>query len=399
LVVTKDRTSGRFCILDDEKTFLNIAKRNLSKFLPDVKGVFISSPDEIYSIAREDEKTLYIIDINLGEFNGMDIYRKISRISDKARVIFITGDMALIEDETLRRQSLSEGGIDFIEKPIKWHEMAIKIKNHLKLLEYQFELEDKVEERTQMLLHADRLATVGTMVSSIVHEISSPLTFIKANQETFLFAYNKAKDTISDPEAIKLFEEFILPGIKDSLSGVNRIEELLKSFRKFYKKEQKVTVNDIVSILNEVKNLTFYSMKKNRIAFCMDLKNDGDYSIKCNRQELIQVFTNIVNNAIDALEDHPVENKKIDVSVYREKKFVVISISNNGPAINDSEMEDIFKPFFTTKGDEKGTGLGLSIVRQITRNMGGDVWIKNKEDLENVEFIVQIPVNQDPKKI
>jgi signal transduction histidine kinase len=394
----KTKSSGRFCVLDDEKSFLSIAKRNLSKFLPDVKGVYVSTPEEIYHVAQEDIQTLYIIDINLGEHNGMDIYRKISQISSKARVIFITGDIALIEDETLRRQSLSEGGIDFIEKPIKWHEMAIKIKNHLKLLEYQFELEDRVEERTQMLLHADRLATVGTMVSSIVHEISSPLTFIKANQETFIFAYNKVKNEIKDPEAIKVFEEFIVPGTIDSLAGINRIEELLKSFRKFYKKEQKVTVNDMVSILNEVKNLTHYSIKKNRILLVVDIKNDDSFSIKCNRQELIQVFTNIVNNAVDALEEYSADTRRISITVNREKKFVVITISNNGPSVEDNDIENIFKPFYTTKGDEKGTGLGLSIVRQIVRNMGGDVLLKNKEHSEDtVDFVIKIPINQDPK--
>jgi len=398
LVTNKVNSSGRYCILDDEKNFLNIAKRNLAKFIPDVSGVFVSTPDEVYKIAKEDLQTLYIIDINLGEDNGMDIYRKISQLSSKIRVIFITGDAALIENETFRRQSLSEGGMDFIEKPIKWHEMAIKIKNHLKLLEYQFELEDRVEERTQMLLHADRLATVGTMVSSIVHEISSPLTFIKANQETFLFAYKNAKDSIKDPVAIKVFEDYIIPGINDSLSGILRIEELLKSFRKFYKKEQKVTVNDIYSILNEVKNLTHYSIKKNKIQFNININNEEDFSIKCNRQELIQVFTNIVNNAIDALEEHPVENKLISISLNRENKFVVIKISNNGPAVNESDTENIFKAFYTTKGDEKGTGLGLSIVRQIIRNIGGDVWLKNKNTVSDmVDFIVQIPVNQDPK--
>ncbi len=395
---TKSSSSGRFCILDDEKTFLQIAKRNLSKYLPDVKGLYTETPEDSFKIAREDIQTLFIIDINLGEFNGMDIYRKISQFTSKSRVIYITGDTALIEDETFRRQSLSEGGIDFIEKPIKWHEMAIKIQNHLKLLEYQFELEAKVEERTLMLMHADRLATIGTMVSSIVHEISSPLTFIKTNQETFLFAYQKAKESIADKEALKIFENFIIPGVKDSLSGVQRIEDLLRSFRKFYKKEQKVTDNDIVSILNEVKNLTHYSIKKNRILLTVDIKNDGPFSIKCNRQELIQVFTNIVNNAIDSLEGYPLDPRRILFSVRKEKKSIIITISNNGPAIAESDAENIFKPFYTTKGDEKGTGLGLSIVRQITRNMGGDVWMENKSEIsDTVDFIIKLPISQDPK--
>ncbi|HQJ61552.1 MAG TPA: response regulator, partial [bacterium] len=184
------KTSSRFCVLDDEKNFLSVAKGQLSKYLPEIEGFYSTDPEEVYKLAAQDRLTLYIIDMNLGESNGMEIYRKIASISYRARVIFITGDIHFLEDEDIRRQTLSEGGMDFIEKPIKWHEMAIKMKNHLNLLEYQFQLEEKVEERTQMLIHADRLATVGTMVSSIVHEISSPLTFIKANQETFLFAYN-----------------------------------------------------------------------------------------------------------------------------------------------------------------------------------------------------------------
>ena len=60
-----------------------------------------------------------------------------------------------------------------MEKPVKWHELAIKVKNNMQLLLYQCNLEDIIAERTQQLIHADRLATVGTMVSTIINEISS----------------------------------------------------------------------------------------------------------------------------------------------------------------------------------------------------------------------------------
>lgn len=392
------KTPGRICVLDDEKSFLTVAKNQLSKYLPGISGFFISKPDEAFKIASEDIQTIFIIDMNLGDSNGMDIYRKISQITKKARVIFITGDAFFLEDEEIRRQTLSEGGIDFVEKPIRWHEMAIKIQNHLRLLDYQFELEAKVEERTQLLIHADRLATVGTMVSSIVHEISSPLTFIKANQETFLYAYNRSKDRITDPEALRIFEDYIVPGVNDSLSGISRIEELLKSFRRFYKREHRISENDMLSIISEVKNLTYYSIKKHGIAFTVETKNNCTYSIKYNRQELIQVLTNIVNNAIDALESTQPGSREIKIGIDRIDTKIFITVSNNGPAIPEKDMGNIFNPFFTTKGEENGTGLGLAIVKQIVKAMGGDVEVFNRTELKNtVDFVIQIPVNQDPK--
>ena len=392
------KNSGRICVLDDEKSFLSVAKTQLSKYLPEIQGFFTNDPDVAFKIASEDIQTIFVIDMNLGDSNGMDIYRKIAQITKKSRVIFITGDAYFLEDEDIRRQTLSEGGIDFVEKPIRWHEMAIKIRNHLNILEYQFELEGKVEERTQQLIHADRLATVGTMVSSIVHEISSPLTFIKANQETFLYAYNKIKDDLTDPEAKKVFENYIVPGVADSLSGIARIEELLKSFRRFYKREHRISENDILSIINEVKNLTYYNIKKSSVSFSVTSTNNGTYSIKCNRQELVQVITNIVNNAIDALEYNSSDNREIKIAINRIGNRISIIISNNGPAIPEKYIENIFDPFFTTKGETNGTGLGLAIVRQIIKGMGGDVEVSNRtENKKSVDFVINIPINQDPK--
>ncbi|HQI04905.1 MAG TPA: HAMP domain-containing sensor histidine kinase, partial [bacterium] len=229
-------------------------------------------------------------------------------------------------------------------------------------------------------------------------EISSPLTFIKANQETFLFAYNKVKDHLTDPEAKKVFENFILPGVKDSLSGIQRIEELLKSFRRFYKKEHKISVNDIASIINEVKSLTYYGIKKGGINFSFDITDDSSNTIKCNRQELIQVLTNIVNNAIDALDEVRQENKELKISVNPDGQYIKITVSNNGPSIPENIFDKIFNPFFTTKTEDKGTGLGLSIVYQIIKIMGGSVSAVNRSDgHDTVDFVLKLPVNQDPK--
>jgi len=352
---------GRYCVLDDEKAFIEISKGRLTSFMPGFEGLFFTDPEEVLKVAREDKWTLFIIDVNLGTVNGVELYNRISEITKLSRVIFITGDIAVKVDSDIRKKALDGGGIDFIEKPVNWHELAIKIKNHLKIMDYQHDLEEKVIQRTEMLKHADRLATVGTMVSSIVHEVSSPLTFIKTNQEASIMAYNRIKDKIVDDEVRKMVENIIIAGVKDSLKGVKNIEDLMNSFRRFYKQEKIVTVTDIPSVINEVTTLTKFNIKKFCIHFSVNYDSD-DIRIECNKQELVQVITNIVNNAIHALEEFERGKRVIGISVKKDGKNAMIVISNNGPKIPDAIVDNIFEPFFTTKSEEKGTGLGLAIV-------------------------------------
>lgn len=390
---------GKYCILDDEDVFIEISRAKLSKYLPNIEGIFSSDSSQVVNLAKNNFNILFIIDINLGAENGIDIYNKITKISNQARVIFITGDTTVIDDEDIRETALLKGGIDFIEKPVKWHELAIKIKNHLNLMEYQFNLEEKVQERTAMLLHADRLATVGTMVSSIVHEVSSPLTFIKANQETIQIAYDKVKERITDPEIRNTFDSYIIPGISDSLKGVNQIEELLRSFRKFYKQDKTISTTDIQSIISEAKNLTVYNVKRHGIDFSVTYKTNEPIIIRCNKLEIVQAVTNIINNAVDALESSMVKTKKLTVTVEKLKSDLKMTISNNGPKIHPNIISHIFQPFFTTKSEDKGTGLGLSIAKQIVKQIGGDITVNNKElPTATVDFVISIPLFKDKPK-
>lgn len=390
---------GRYCVLDDDTAFLEAARGQLSQALPGVAGLFTADPEVALTYARNDPRLLYVIDIRLGDKNGIDIYHDITRTSPRARVIFITGDTGGIEYGRIREKALSRGGIDFIEKPIKWHELAIKMQNHLKLIEYQFDLEDRVEERTRMLIHADRLATVGTMVSSIVHEVNSPLTFIKANQETSLLAVRRIRTECGDPETRRLIDETILPGLTDSIQGVRQIEDLLRSFRRFYKQEKTLTAIDIMSIIEDVKTLTIYNIRKQAITLNILNTSREPLEVWGNKQELIQAVTNIANNAIDAFEGTTIKQRRIDLTLGRSDDNLIMSIANNGPKIPHEIADNIFQPFLTTKSEEKGTGLGLAIVKQIMKGMGGDIVMRNKQDdRQLVEFVCTIPLYRDRKR-
>ncbi len=384
---------GTYCVLDDEQDFLAVAAGALKKYLPDMKGVFTTDPEEAVNLARKDEPIIFIIDIVLGGKTGMEIYQRISAVSKKERVIFITGDENFVNDENIRNQILLEGSIDLMEKPVKWHELAIKVKNNMQLLLYQCNLEDIITERTQQLIHSDRLATVGTMVSSIVHEISSPLTFIKANQEMCRYAYDKVKKVTDNKDVLSVFDNLILPSVEESMKGIERIEELLQSFRRFYRRDDTASEVDFSELFAEVKNLTFYNIKHNNINFSIEIAKDAPKKIVCKKQELIQVVTNIVNNAVDAFEETEIKQKELKISVSGDNFMTNIVVSNNGPAIPKDVFDRMFEPFFTTKKAEKGTGLGLAISRQILKFMGGTIYVENKSAKHpTVDFIITIPM-------
>ncbi|MBR6421570.1 hybrid sensor histidine kinase/response regulator [bacterium] len=385
---------GTYCVLDDEQDFLAVASGALQKFLPDMKGVFTTDPEEAVSLAKKDKPIIFIIDIVLGGKTGMEIYQRISAVSKKERVIFITGDENFVNDENIRNQILLEGSIDLMEKPVKWHELAIKVKNNMQLLLYQCNLEDIVAERTQQLIHADRLATVGTMVSSIVHEISSPLTFIKANQEMCRYAYDKVKKVTDNEEVLSVFDRLILPSVEESMKGIERIEELLQSFRRFYRRDDTASEVGFSELFAEVKNLTYYNIKRDNINFSVEIAKNAPKKLFCKKQELIQVITNIVNNAVDAFEDAKVKGQKeLKIVVSGDDFLTNIVISNNGPAIPKDVFDRMFEPFFTTKKAEKGTGLGLAISKQILKFMGGTIYVENKSEKHpTVDFIITIPM-------
>ena len=385
---------GTYCVLDDEQDFLAVASGALKKYLPDMKGVFTTDPEEAVSLAKKDNPIIFIIDIVLGGKTGMEIYQRISAVTKKERVIFITGDENFVNDENIRNQILLEGSIDLMEKPVKWHELAIKVKNNMQLLLYQCNLEDIVAERTQQLIHADRLATVGTMVSSIIHEISSPLTFIKANQEMCRYAYDKVKKVTDSGEVLSVFDRLILPSVEESMKGIERIEELLQSFRRFYRRDDTASEVGFSELFAEVKNLTYYNIKRDNINFSVEIAKNAPKKLFCKKQELIQVITNIVNNAVDAFEDAKVKGQKeLKIFVSGGNNLINIVVSNNGPAIPKDVFDRMFEPFFTTKKAEKGTGLGLAISKQILKFMGGTIYVENRSEKHpTVDFIITIPM-------
>ncbi|MED1470691.1 PAS domain S-box protein [Bacillus salipaludis] len=223
--------------------------------------------------------------------------------------------------------------------------------------------------KTQELLrHSEKLTIAGQLAAGIAHEVRNPLTAIKG----FLQLMEAQVQN-------KTYFEIIQ-------SEMERIELILSELLVLAKPQDLKFENaNIQGLINEVKTLidTHAIMTNILIEIVNECK---DLTIKCDKNQLKQVFINFLKNAIEAMPDGGIIN--IDIKQYSEDKIKII-FKDTGRGIPQHILKRIGEPFFTTK--ENGTGLGIMISKQIIENHNGSVYIWSDDKGTIIEVI--IPVN------
>jgi two-component system NtrC family sensor kinase len=159
---------------------------------------------------------------------------------------------------------------------------------------------------------------------------------------------------------------------------------LLSFARKTDPREQDVQLNDL---LEELIALSAQRAKYGNITIRTDFQENLP-AVMVSQSEMQQVFLNLINNAIDAMEKRGGE---IVVRTRLTENHVVAEITDNGPGIPRANLGRIFDPFFTTKPVGKGTGLGLSICYGIVKKYGGEINVRSVPEVETT-FSVKIPL-------
>ncbi|MBW4496621.1 MAG: PAS domain S-box protein [Oscillatoria princeps RMCB-10] len=289
----------------------------------------------------------------------------------------------------------------------------------------QLELALQQLQRTQsQLIQSEKMSSLGQLVAGVAHEINNPVSFIYGNVEhareyagDLLRLIQLYRDTYPQPapaivaeiEAIDLdFLTEDLPKLLDSMKmGADRIGEIVRSLRTFSRLDEaavkEVNLHDgIDSTLMILQNRL--KQRPNHPSIQV-IKEYGDLPlVECCAGQLNQVFMNLLNNAIDALDEQQAkltpEDLKANFSAITivtsalDKERVAISISDSGPGIPEAVKKRLFDPFFTTKPVGKGTGLGLSISYQIVVEKHGGSLYCNSQMGKGAEFVMEIPVRQ-----
>ena len=329
---------------------------------------------------------------------------------------------------------LGTGGMILLLRPlagkviIRTDELEQKV--HLKTRELERESHEKslaLQElkRTQIqLVQQEKMVTLGQLVSGVAHEINNPVNFIYGNIEHTEKYHQELLKLIDlyqhyyphpDREIEEALENIELDFLKkDSIKmlqsmkfGADRIRNIVLSLRNFSRLDEadlkKVDIHDgIQSTLMILQN----RLQENRDR--PEIKVTKNYEklplITCYPGLLNQVFINLMNNAIDAIEERnkkSIEGREGEIMIHTEildDRYISIHIADNGTGIKEDVREKIFEPFFTTKSVGKGTGLGLSIAQSIIEEKHEGKLYCHSQWGEGSEFTLEIPIKLSKKE-
>ena len=422
-------------VVDDSQLNLAIAKQYLEA-IPDITQIVLSNdPNQTKRLLDENEIDILILDIIMPEITGLDILTLLRSAPkyDDLPIIMLTS----LNDLESYKKCFDLGAFDYINKPINVIELNARLKvaiewknnsNYLKSLievtkrqnEELREINAKLTEAKFSLVQSEKMAAIGQLAAGIAHEINNPMGFVSSNFEVlnkyfkriskFLLYVNEkfqSKQFSENEEICKCGVEVEdkykslkldlilneLDGIFiDSSDGIQRITEIVQSLRVFARSsaDDEKDTNVLLTLIQQVLLIT-----KNETKYIANVELDvpDDITLYCNRNQIGQVFVNILLNAAQAIKSQKQEGLgTIKISAIKINPDIMIRFEDDGPGIPKENLSKIFEPFFTTKEIGQGTGLGLSISYDIIVNKhNGSIEVQS-EPGKGATFIVILPI-------
>lgn len=301
-------------------------------------------------------------------------------------------------------------------------------KNQELIKEQNILLEQRVTERTselnetltnlretqQQLLESEKMASLGQLTAGIAHEINNPINFVSSNIEPLkadikdvldiLHQYKQkaASLNLSEFKSIADYEkeidlEYTITEIDKLMSGIKegagRTTEIVNSLRTFSRNDE--NVNEIIDLAQLIES-SILILKNGLGKINVEKHFEKLPEMRGNAGKLNQVFINVINNAIQAInEKYAIDQQGvIAINISKNEDFAVVSIADNGPGIPDEIVSRIFDPFFTTKEVGKGTGLGLSITYGIIEQHKGKIRVEKPEN-GGTNMIIELPLKKE----
>lgn len=273
------------------------------------------------------------------------------------------------------------------------------------LIEFSRGLEQTVEERTRelrtaqvRLIQSEKMASLGSLVAGVVHEVNTPLGAVASMQDTRERAVKLlrkkaeswADETVRNDKDINKAMTMIEDSDRVIRDGLKRIDQTMRRLRSFARLDesdwQEVDLhkglNDTIEIVTQ--------MTGGRIE--VDRQFGDLVPVFCRASQINQVFLNVLNNAVQAI---PAEGR-VTIQTRLEGDVAVIVIDDTGEGIQDDLLPKIFDPGVTTRGVRVGSGLGLSISYQIMDEHGGDIQVASHVG-EGTSVTLRLPVKGKPQ--
>lgn len=389
------------------------------------------SGEEALEILRSEKIDLLITDIHMPGMGGIELMKRVRELYPDIQIMVITG----YGDLKTSVAAMQYGAFNYLQKPFRAEELEIALEQGMEkgrllrdIAEKQYELEaqnerlrreirerKKAERERDMqrrqLIQADKLISLGILVTGIAHEINNPNNFIMMNTPMLHKIWKSILPVLDDYYERKgdfdagggPYSEmrknipFLLNGISEGSERIRRIVQELKEFARTNTENriEKVDVNRAaVNAVRLSKNL----LRKSTNRFITDF-DENLPEIQGNFQKLEQVFIHLIRNACQSLRNRE-ESIRISTTFCPKNGEIRVQVTDEGIGISKKDMQRITDPFFTTRRHAGGTGLGLSVSASIVQEHGGKISAESSEGKGSV-FTVSLPleVRKPPVRI
>lgn len=262
---------------------------------------------------------------------------------------------------------------------------------------------EDLKKAQQQLIQSEKMASLGRLVAGVAHELNNPISFVFSNMHALQSYHSKFRDymdAVHNDMPKQQREELrktlridrmmadIIPLIDGSMEGAERVSDIVKNLRKYATPQQQSSQQ--IELISVIKRALKWVLKATPQK--LKVHEDIPESLKLINNEgyIHQILINLMQNAIDAMQD--VEQPNLFISLKQTQKHIDIVIRDNGNGIDSTHIHDVFDPFFTTKPIGSGTGLGLSISLGLAQDQcQGSLKARNHPN-GGAEFVFTLPL-------
>ncbi|HZV33975.1 MAG TPA: ATP-binding protein [Verrucomicrobiae bacterium] len=378
----------RLLVADDEPDMLRFLKSQLEEHYQVIQAV---DGQQAVEKATAQLPEIILLDMNMPEKDGLQVCRELRAQASTQEIPIIV--LTARADEQTKLDALSAGANDFLCKPFSTSELHVRVKNLVDSHHFKQKLAkqndalaktiNQLKETETILVQTEKMASLGRMSAGIMHEINNPLNYASTGLYTL-----RNKTRFLSPEQQTEYNE-VLHEVEEGITRVKHIVTDLKSFT--HPDTELVDVVQVAPILTSALRFLSSEWKEKLL---VEQKIPETLVIHANRNKLLQVFVNILQNSLDAIRRKQFaagEQPAICIEGREENGKTVLIFRDNGEGMDTKTVAKVFDPFFTTKDVGEGMGLGLTICYRIIKEYDGRVTV-NSERGKYSEFRIEFPI-------
>lgn len=346
----------------------------------------VTAPNGVRALQalEQHEFAVLLLDVQMPGMDGYELARRVrqSTVHCDVPIIFVT---ASAQDNDAVRRGYELGAVDYLFKPVDpailWCKVRVFLDLYLgkaRITRAKAELEDAYRElkTTQaQLVQSAKMASLGTLVAGIAHEINNPLAYCLGHVQTALSDVTRARDSLPPGDGLAPGCIRAVQRLEQTAVGLSRIRDLVVKLRTFSRLDEGERKS--VDIRDSIESVIAMLEHRFRGRVVVTTEFGPPSTLECQPGSFNQAVMNLLSNAIDAIDGAGTVH--ISCGADAAGQHYLVRVEDSGGGIPPELLERVFEPFFTTKGVGDGTGLGLAITYAIAEAHGGSLTLENGE--------------------